>query len=449
VAQRKTLTEKQVELLRWIASGCPAGVIEGDFYRISAAALRTRGLVTTSGRGATWKAKITTAGTDYLGKVDGPNPPIPRQANVSVTQQLIDDLIAAGGSLRVQQRYWGSTDGVDWEQRVRLAQQHRKVPRGKRLTTRRVDGELEISLEAAVPGTDVPLLPVPVPQRVTRLHPVAQRFRDDTAKHLVSRSQLSHCVRIVHALAKEAERRGFEVGNVEGPRGRQQDDRWKTDDGHLLVTIRNHTYRLKISEEGVANRGDFDAETDYRRSVTYPQYLRPRTRSRYDADATGRLQITCDGYSREGRPVSWADRRSWTLEEKLPELLQELEIRAAEDDQAAIIAQREAEERERRWELAMERAKQRFLEHHRAQVMQQQLAAWQEASRIREYLSLLEERHGTNPESAEWIAWIRRYVDERLDPLATPPTMPAEPEISADDLKPFLGGISPYGPTRW
>jgi hypothetical protein len=85
MAQRSTLTERQVSILRWIADGCPPGVTEGDFHRISAAALRNRGLVTITGRGATWAAKATTAGRDYLARVDGPDPPIPRQANVSVT----------------------------------------------------------------------------------------------------------------------------------------------------------------------------------------------------------------------------------------------------------------------------------------------------------------------------------------------------------------------------
>jgi hypothetical protein len=45
--------------------------------------------------------------------------------------------------------------------------------------------------------------------------------------------------------------------------------------------------------------------------------------------------------------------------------------------------------------------------------------------------------------------WTRRYVDERLDPLASPPVMPAEPEVRPDDLKPFLSGLSPYGPSGW
>jgi len=59
----------------------------------------------------------------------------------------------------------------------------------------------------------------------------------------------------------------------------------------------------------------------------------------------------------------WADRRSWTLDEKLPDLLQELEIRAAEDDHREAEAKKAAAERLRRWEAAMGQAKARFLAH--------------------------------------------------------------------------------------
>ncbi len=36
---------------------------------------------------------------------------------------------------------------------------------------------------------------------------------------------------------------------------------------------------------------------------------------------------------------------------------------------------------------------------------------------------------------------------ESLDPLNTPPRLPDIPNPRADDLKPFLGHWSPYGPT--
>jgi hypothetical protein len=97
----------------------------------------------------------------------------------------------------------------------------------------------------------------------------------------------------------------------------------------------------------------------------------------------------------------------------------------------------------------MEKAKRSFLEAHRAQALRSQASAWNEARALRTYLDALEEAHGDAPESAEWIAWTRRYVDERLDPLASPPPMPPEPEVRPDDLKTFLSGLSPYGPSGW
>lgn len=69
MAQRKTLNEAQVAVLRWIGEGCPARVMERDLHRISAAALRRRGLVLISGRGPTWAARIAPAGREYLERV--------------------------------------------------------------------------------------------------------------------------------------------------------------------------------------------------------------------------------------------------------------------------------------------------------------------------------------------------------------------------------------------
>jgi hypothetical protein len=62
------LSGPQRSVLRWIADGCPAGVMEGYTHRISAAALRTRGLVTISRRGP--DAEITAKGNDFLRQTD-------------------------------------------------------------------------------------------------------------------------------------------------------------------------------------------------------------------------------------------------------------------------------------------------------------------------------------------------------------------------------------------
>ena len=75
-------------------------------HRISAAARESRS-VTISGRGPTWAAAVTAAGNEYLDHVAGPDPPMPRQANASVTQQLVNDVIAAGSVLRIHARAAG------------------------------------------------------------------------------------------------------------------------------------------------------------------------------------------------------------------------------------------------------------------------------------------------------------------------------------------------------
>ena len=66
MAHPKTLNEQQLALLHWIEQGCPDGVMEGTAHRVSAAALKGRGLIRISGRGPSWTASLTDAGREYL-----------------------------------------------------------------------------------------------------------------------------------------------------------------------------------------------------------------------------------------------------------------------------------------------------------------------------------------------------------------------------------------------
>lgn len=49
----------------------------------------------------------------------------------------------------------------------------------------------------------------------------------------------------------------------------------------------------------------------------------------------------------------------------------------------------------------------------------------------------MEARHGDFDETHRWIEWIDGFV-AKLDPLTTPPTLPAASEESADALRPFM-----------
>lgn len=466
---RDGLSAAQLEVLRWVAEGCPAGRYEGYAHRVSAAALRTRGLLRISGRGPLWKAELTERGAGVVQLPDPPpavvtpaaartpRPTKPEAARparpLSKTEQLIADLIVAGGVLQVP--YWREQGQPDFRQRAIAAQRFGKVPAGKRLVLEHVrGGQLEIRLEAALPGSDLQLQPVPVPARLSRPHPAAARYRDDTDQHLVSRAMLSRSVRIIHALATEAEGRGHRVASPNVPvRERSARSSAKESLPHLVATVGNHAYSISISEEKVSLRGVWEERKRIQdeNRLRYPYYGGSERLKRYDAEATGQLSITlvASGHKREGRADTWSDRKSWTLEEKLPELLRELELRTLEDDEREAEEKRRAEERQRQWEQQMERAKQRYIGSQRAKVLRAQITARQEAQVMRSYLAELEAAHGDRPESTEWIEWIRAFIIS-IDPLSAPPSMPQEPEISREDLKPFLPrGVNPYGPERW
>jgi hypothetical protein len=98
----------------------------------------------------------------------------------------------------------------------------------------------------------------------------------------------------------------------------------------------------------------------------------------------------------------------------------------------------------------MERAKRQLVDDHRLEVLRSRMRAWEEAEAIRAYCGAVEARHGadaiaSDASAAEWLALAREHAD-RLQQMAR---MPADPEVTHDRLKPYLGGWSPYGPQGW
>jgi hypothetical protein len=465
VAQRKTLTEQQIALLRWIAAGCPDGEIEGDSYRVSAAALRRRGLVTTSGGGPTWSAAITSRGQEYLEKVDGPEPPIPRQGNVPVTQQLVDEVIAAGGSLRVPHRWSGDPAYVDYWNRAALAERYGKVPDEKRLEVVEVDKELEIRLVDS-PGKigRVELDEVIVPEKVTRYHLAAKRLREDRERQEVSRGQMQRAARIVHAIVKEAERRGWSVAYSGAPEGGSWSDSSVRGSGsRLTIGVEEHEFRIRLHEKGVHTRGPWEENIRRERELDlrWGSMRRENAPSGpFDAEGTGELELELEDeqwFMLRGRQRNWGDRASWQLEERLPHLFREIdervveakrvaEERRVEAERAAEAARIEAEKREKAWNELMEKARLTLVERDRITHLRSQASSWQESELISRYCDAMEEAHGEDPQAAKWIEWAREFAAS-IDPLRKPPSMPDPPEETPEALQELLpDGWSVQGP---
>ena len=464
-ARNPRLNDRQTAVLLWIAEGCPEGRWEGYAHRVSAAALRSRGLVRISGRGQTWTAELTDAGRDFLEAVDhegkegiGPDgesdavrsgahsDKASTEPRASKTEKLVHDVVAANGTLRLPDE----RSGVDYRQRAYAAQRSGKVPEGKHLAVARVGDEFEISLRDGA-GTTTPEGELRVPARVGRYHGVARQLRQRTAIQEVSRAQLTRSLRIVHTLAVEIERRGHRIDCVDPGRDSYGRTEWKgSNGGQLEVTIDGHSYRLRICEKGVGIRGAWEEATARRKeALEHPRSYGwfPERPKPYDADATGVLEISINGgYGRRGRQSRWGDRKRWSLEDRLPQVLHELEIRAVEDEERRVAFEREREERQRRWEEAMRQAEARFLEDHRLEVLRTRVRLWREADAIREYCDAVEARHekagiSADSEAKRWLELAREYAD-RAQEL---PRMPADPSPRPEDLRPYLGGLSPYG----
>src|SRR5689334_9941469 len=70
---RAPLNDGQLEVLRWIAQGCPDGVMKGHSHKRIAIALQDRRLVKISKKGGIWRAETTDAGHHYLEHGDYPD----------------------------------------------------------------------------------------------------------------------------------------------------------------------------------------------------------------------------------------------------------------------------------------------------------------------------------------------------------------------------------------
>ncbi|OKJ29450.1 hypothetical protein AMK22_28015 [Streptomyces sp. CB01580] len=171
---------------------------------------------------------------------------------------------------------------------------------------------------------------------------------------------------------------------------------------------------------------------------------------RFDYTPSERLRFVLSG-GQPRRASEWADTPSRSLEDQLAEIAQEVTLRGEAAERRRLDEIEAARQKRIRWEAAMEEARVQYAEAYRVRHFEAQEAAWRHATQLTEYVSAVRTQVETMPpgqartESEVWIDWAAATA-ERLDPLSTPPRLPDIPEPRADDLKPFLGHWSPYGP---
>lgn len=175
---RKPINDAQRAVLQWIGDGCPSGVYPPDdsAHFSSALALRNCGLIKASGHGRNWSASITDDGRHYL--EHGSYPGQPPMASGNPTRQM-------------------------------RPKQPENVGTPANLPPRTTDDPKETSSATAASATDAQA--VPTPSRIRRPHPAIRELMEHRKRLDVPTEQQRRALLILHALVREAIRRGWTV----------------------------------------------------------------------------------------------------------------------------------------------------------------------------------------------------------------------------------------------
>jgi hypothetical protein len=201
-----------------------------------------------------------------------------------------------------------------------------------------------------------------------------------------------------------------------------------------------------------------EEETDRVEHVPTPREIKEHERRpwmpipTHDHVASGRLRIEIGGQSQLDRKASWADRTSWRLEDKLPEVLREVAVRADELRLRHEAKARAQEEYSQALEREEERARARAAEAHRQKVLDEQLIGWRTARELRAYAAAVSgqitaagaEDHADEEaigEAQRWLGWIVDRAD-RQDPTMQLATWPKPPELPSYELREFMRSVA-------
>lgn len=459
----------------------------GNGHKVTAKALEWRGLVALSKKGGGWRAEVTDAGRYYLEygrypddhwvsrksarkrahrlqvggmptrsavvhnaspaesekhrdpeSVTSRRPPPDTTARISVerraaAQKLIDELIT---SKRVIVRQPDESVRAEWRKVVDFAKRHKMIPAGCRVEKFRYGrNDLQIVLVQGVhPNAKRPIEATTesmAPDSIAELHPLLASLENPNAAFVVSELLIPRVLRFLHVFLTECTVRDFAVD-------------WSPNKRNgIVIAVEGQEYHLTVTEE-TEKRDVLPTQDELAGLKTYAwQRFQAETR----VAPNGRLAVALI-YSRWSRR-NWADRKAWTIEDKLPAILAELESSArAERERKAEIEHRK-QQKQQAWEVAMDRAGSQFQEDRRIAALNSQLSDWEKAARIRRFCEACEADPVRNVDSAdrgEWMAWCRDYAD-RIDPVVRGPSAPAQCEPRPEDLRPYLPqGMTPYQP---
>ncbi len=311
-------------MLRWAAHGCPDGVWQDYTYKHVAYGLADRGLMTVSRRRNSWQARLTDAGQYYadhgqfrlaesgLAKSAGQTVQAqqdPPQNTTPVTpQSLLADLQAADGIITIRDPPPGIR--AAYRSAISRAATAGVVPSEFRLRhTGRDRGDLVIRLAethgAMARQKSLPV--IPVPETLDTCHPAVKVLRDSPGLVDVSDETRHRALLIAQAIAGECTRRGHGFGLAEDRKA------------SFWIAVAEDRFSFTLFEEYDSREVPDDDQ------LATAKYSWQRIPSVVRDMPSGRLVLRMDS---DGNSHSWADRRRWSIAQKLPALLEEVEAQA-------------------------------------------------------------------------------------------------------------------------
>jgi hypothetical protein len=437
------LNNKQVNVLRWVRDGCPAGIFtEGYEHRIIARALERRGLVKITGSGSSWEAVATEAGETWQESLHEDAESV---TGVAEQEKLIQDVLDAGGSLVLPQ---DPAMEKKYEQLIRLSLKSPLRPKGKKLEIVLTGpwGQGPKTIVFTEHFDDfVAASPVPVPERITRYHPAVKAFVGNKEWHYVSSEHISRAARILQAIAAEASKRGMELLTTQ----EAAKDSGYAAKSHLALRTAAGVYSVKIKEISGPGTGKARPRR-WNEPKTKPAWVEARG---WDFVGTGKLELIVNGPETPYNGAQYRDTKTANVEDKLPDLFRSLEIYRLRTASKEQKRQREKEERHHRWQTAVASAKEQYSEHVRWEHFKENSRTWAAIKQHRSFLDAA--RVAAESYSASDRDAILQQLDqaeqilEARDPLRDlSRIVPEVPEPTPEDLKPFLGNWSPYGSDR-
>lgn len=429
------LNQAQVDVLKWVADGCPDGVYtDGWQHRIVARALHNRGLVSVAGKGATWRATLTKAGRVWLDA-----PPTDILPGTVEADRLVTQVLEAGGELKVS-----AAQGPELKrllQLIRMSVHSTNRPRGKKLEIRSEGYRSgpKRTLEF-VDNLDelVDVRPVPVPERIAKYHPSVKQFVESRDWQYVTKEHLSRAARILQGVADEAERRGFQVletGKAKANKGRPA---YKPVQGHIWLITDHGDYSITVKEIGGSGGRTIDYQERHRSKGPAWQ-----TRRNTEFVSTGRLELILDGPFAPYGGQHFRDAKTKTVEDRLPEVFAALDKYKLESERRKEEQRRAELERQRRRDEAIARAKVEYVRHAKWQHFTKLVRGQAKAARQRAFLeaaagAIAEPSDEERADAQRYLDEMRQRIDE-ADPLKVPGLIaPTIDEPTVEQLAPFL-----------